>query len=247
MGFVFKLHYALLSGATGSAIIGLLGVCAVVSVLSGLILWWPLTGRWRQALTFKWRSTSERFNYEIHKTGGFYISLVLLAVLLSGISMNLPEQFVWLVERFSTVEQTRQLTTQVDQRKRPVSVDEAWSVAQNVYTEGYLYWFSVPVTETGVFVFTQHGPLGAGFHGRRKIIVDRYGAVLHRYDSLHGKAGSVFMQWMWPLHSGQFYGMLGRLSVCLSGVVWLLLFVTGYIRWQQKRRAARVKNVRKIG
>lgn len=238
IGFIFKLHYALLTGPTGAVVVGLLGVAFIISVLTGLILWWPLTGRWRQALTIKRNASGERLNYDLHKTFGFYACVTLLAVLLSGVSMNLPEQFTWLVQQMSPVAQTQHFTTRVDPGKRAISVDEAWAIAKPLYPEGYLYWFSVPVSDSGVFVFTQNGPLGAGFHGRRKIIVDRYGSVLYRFDSLQGSGGSVFMQWMWPLHSGQFYGMAGRLAVCLSGLACVLLFVTGFLRWRHKRRAA---------
>ncbi|MFZ2452500.1 MAG: PepSY-associated TM helix domain-containing protein [Methylovulum miyakonense] len=40
-----------------------------------------------------------------------------------------------------------------------------------------------------------------------------------------------------PLHSGKAFGWTGRILVFLSGLACPLLFVTGFIRWQQKRRA----------
>ena len=42
--FVFQLHYALLAGETGVIIVGIMGVILLFSVLTGLIVWWPLTG-----------------------------------------------------------------------------------------------------------------------------------------------------------------------------------------------------------
>ena len=113
IGFIFKLHYALLAGDTGMFIVGMLGVIFFISVLTGLILWWPLTGKWRQALTIKRRASIERFNHDLHKTVGFYSALVLLAVFLSGVSMNLPEQFTWLVERFSPITAGNDYQTQL--------------------------------------------------------------------------------------------------------------------------------------
>lgn len=238
MGFVFKLHYTLLAGNDGAVLVGILGVLAFISLLTGLIVWWPLTGKWRQALTVKRHAGSERLNYDLHKTFGFYSTVLLSAVFISGVSMNLPGPFKWLVERFSPVAAAGDYRTEPSTDSVAVTVDQAWKKAASLYPDGRLYWFSVPKNETGVYVFTVHGPLGAGFYGRRKVIVDRYGELLHVFDSLQGSGGSVFMQWMWPLHSGYFFGMPGRILVLLSGLACVLLFVTGVVRWLQKRRAA---------
>ncbi|MDZ4151263.1 PepSY-associated TM helix domain-containing protein [Methylicorpusculum sp.] len=56
----------------------------------------------------------------------------------------------------------------------------------------------------------------------------------------------MFTHWQWPLHSGQAFGMTGRLLVFSTGLACPVLFVTGVIRWLQKRRAAR-KKMHKIG
>lgn len=173
MGFILKLHYALLAGKTGMLIVGIFGVIFFISVLTGLILWWPLTGKWWQALTIKRRASVERFNYDLHKTAGFYSASVLLAVFLSGISMNLPEQFTSLVDRFSPVNVVSDYKTQPRYDQSAVTVDQAWQVVEKLYPNGYLYLFSVPNSDTGVYVFNIIGPLSGGFHGRWKVLVDR--------------------------------------------------------------------------
>ncbi|MGZ8227685.1 MAG: PepSY-associated TM helix domain-containing protein, partial [Methylococcaceae bacterium] len=103
VGFFFKLHYALFLGDIGSTLVGMLAVLVFVSVMTGLILWWPLTGKWRRVLTIKRRASSGRFNHDLHQSAGFYSLIVLLALLLSGMYFNLPDEFRWLVERFSTL------------------------------------------------------------------------------------------------------------------------------------------------
>jgi uncharacterized iron-regulated membrane protein len=60
-------------------------------------------------------------------------------------------------------------------------------------------------------------------------------------DPAHGSGGDVFIQWQWPLHSGQAFGWTGRILVFVFGLICPLLFATGVIRWLQKRRAKRLK------
>jgi uncharacterized iron-regulated membrane protein len=77
---------------------------------------------------------------------------------------------------------------------------------------------------------------------RRCLVMDRYsGKILDVDDPTIGTAGEVFTQWQWPLHSGRAFGMTGRVLVFLSGLACPVLFVTGVIRWQQKRRAKKSK------
>ena len=96
---VFELHYALLLGKTpGYVIVGIISALLIISVLTGLIVWWPLTGKWLQALIIKRKASTERLIFDLHKTFGFYSTPVLLPVIFSGIYMNLPEHVVPVLE-----------------------------------------------------------------------------------------------------------------------------------------------------
>ena len=48
--------------------------------------------------------------------------------------------------------------------------------------------------------------------------------------------------WLSKLHSGQAFGWTGRILVFITGLICPLLFVTGLIRWLQKRRAKSAKS-----
>ncbi|NOT12941.1 MAG: PepSY domain-containing protein [Methylococcaceae bacterium] len=239
MGFIFELHYDLLLGWDGGSwIVGVIGILAFISVLTGLIVWWPLTGKWRQALTIKRSASAERLNFDLHKTFGFYSALVLLAVLISGVYFNFGEQFRWLVDQFSVTTAVESLKSTLQPGLAPISLDAAMAHADIDYPEGQLYLISVPNDAEGVYVFTRHFDFGGIFRGRCQIVLDQYtGQILHVADPLTGKSGNVFLQWQWPLHSGQALRMGGRILVLLSGIACATLFVTGVIRWTQKRRA----------
>ncbi|MDD5035033.1 MAG: PepSY-associated TM helix domain-containing protein [Methylococcaceae bacterium] len=242
MGFMFKLHYALLLGYVGAALVGFLGVFMLVSVLTGLILWWPLTGKWRQALTFKPRASQERFNYDLHKTFGFYFLLVFVAVFVSGVSFNLPDQFRWLVERFSPVVKAQPLPSKPALGRPPLSANAALERVRQYFPDQRLYWFSVPTTAQGSYEFTLQQPAARIFTGRHQLALDQYsGEILGEFSPTSGSGGQMFMQWQWSLHSGHALGMPGRLLVLASGLACLLLYVTGLIRWLQKRQAAHKK------
>jgi uncharacterized iron-regulated membrane protein len=53
-------------------------------------------------------------------------------------------------------------------------------------------------------------------------------------------AGDTVLAWLHPLHSGEAFGLVGRIVVLLAGITPPLLFVTGVMRWRQKGRARNV-------
>lgn len=141
IGFVFELHYALLlPEEISSVVVGVSGALLIISVLTGLILWWPLTGRRQQALTIKRKASAERFNFDLHKLSGFYTALILAPVLFSGVYMVLPENVVPVLELFSPVTYRYWFRSTPNPGKSPLSMAEAVDRANRLYPKGRPNW-----------------------------------------------------------------------------------------------------------
>jgi uncharacterized iron-regulated membrane protein len=219
-----------------------MGALLIISTLTGLILWWPLTGKWLQAISIKRQASIERLNFDIHKTVGFYSTLVLLPVLFSGVYMVVPKYVVPVIELFSPVTYRYWFKSTPSKDATPLLMAQAVAIAEQHYPSGRLdtiYGIHDPsstytvckdnVQETGSFLH------------RRCIVMDQYtGNILDDDNPVTGTAGETFTHWQWPLHSGQAFGWTGRILVFLSGLACPVLFVTGIIRWQQKRHAKTV-------
>jgi uncharacterized iron-regulated membrane protein len=237
-GFLFALHYSVLMGDAGGVLVGILGVTFLVSVLSGVYLWWPARGKWRQALTFKRRARFERINFDVHKLSGIYPLVPLLVVLVTGIYFNLPAQCDWLMDKFSPVVRPAGINSSMRESVQPIGLDAAMSIAKERFPDSSPDLFSLPVNETGVYSIYQAAPIGSGLEARRTILLDQYdGATLYVNEPTTGSFGTAFLNWIWPMHSGHALGMTGRLLVCASGLACVALFATGVARWLHKRRA----------
>jgi uncharacterized iron-regulated membrane protein len=82
-----KIHGTLLLGDTGKATIEVAAGLAVVMVITGLYLFWPRQGvRWTRALAPEWRANGRRWWKSLHSSVGFWVSVVLLAFLLTGMA-----------------------------------------------------------------------------------------------------------------------------------------------------------------
>ena len=70
--------------------------------------------------------------------------------------------------------------------------------------------------------------------------IDQYsGRTLHVEARRDFSAGERFLEWLLPLHSGEAFGLSGHAMIFLTGLAPTLLYVTGFLRWRQRRSAAR--------
>jgi uncharacterized iron-regulated membrane protein len=61
--------------------------------------------------------------------------------------------------------------------------------------------------------------------------------VLRQSDATQNSSADTFKAWLHPLHNGEAFGLPGRVLACIAGILPTLLFVTGWLRWRQKKRA----------
>ena len=239
---VMDLHWTLLLGYDKAYIVGFAALFLLISVLVGLYLWWPRNGTWRHALTIKRGASVERLTFDIHKTAGLYLSAVLIVLLFSGIYIIFKPQVRALVTLFSTVrEEPQDLKSAPVPGQVPLGLDAAAAIADKVFPDGKLHSISFPKGPDGVYVVGKQAdnePNRAGTY--RNVTIDQYsGQVLHIQDRAKFTAGETFLEWQYPLHCGEAFGNIGRAFIMLMGFVPLTLYVTGFLRWRQKRRARR--------
>ena len=250
IGFIFVLHYDLLLPEDISpVVVGVSAALLIISVLTGLIVWWPLTGKWLQALTIKRKTGVTRFNYDLHKASGFYTTLVMLPVLFSGIYMVLPHNVVPVLELFSPA--TYRYFFRSSPKNQPsISMTEAVARANRLYPKGRPHWiYGIYGADENTATYTvcmDDVDRPGSWLQRVCVVMDRYtGEYLDIDDPAKGTAGEIFTHWQWPLHSGQAFGMTGRILVFLTGLACPVLFVTGVVRWLQKRRVKKARHEKK--
>ncbi len=246
MDVVFQLHFALFLGENGLIIVALGALLLLLSLISGVIVWWPLTGQWRQAFVLRWPSTPVRLNFDLHKTFSLYTCLVLGAVLLSGVWMNWNDPFVWVVRLLSPATRgPKQAPVSIPlEGRQPITPAQALAIATARYPEGVLNILVMPEDSTGIYLVGRREVPGLSlFWSERTVSIDQYsGAILDvREPATRRSAGETFADWQWPLHSGQAFGLPGRLMVCLSGLACPVIYVTGVRMWWRKRRARRMR------
>jgi uncharacterized iron-regulated membrane protein len=240
MTWIYDLHYTLLLDATGKIIMGIIGGLLLVGLCTGLYLWWPAPGKMRTALTFKQAASQPRFIFDLHKVNGVYSFIVLLLLILSGVLLELPNFFNPGIERLSPLYQPKNTVSLPQPGRAKILADQAVAIALQAFPHATLRWLESPRDATGSYrvMVYQPGEPSKRFPKTTLWINQYSGAILSVRNPAKHSAGDNFLSWLHPLHSGEIAGMPGRWLVLASGFVPLMLYVTGFIRWRQKRRAA---------
>jgi len=236
--FVFELHFSLL--VFGMRLVGYIAVAMLVSLLLGIVLWWPRSGRWKQALRVKRGAPPQRFVYDLHKTIGLCSAIVLGALIISGLYFNLSETFNWVVRQFSpaTVNLSELQSVPITSRE-PLTLGKAMAIADADTPSGRFSWMVAASAPRDLHIVCKGDlPEINRFVDQRCFDTDQWsGRILHVGDTASGTAGDAFLAWQLPLHSGQAFGWPGRILVFLGGLACPAIFATGLLRWLQKRRA----------
>jgi uncharacterized iron-regulated membrane protein len=246
ISWLYRLHYTLLAGDTGKYIVGACGLLLLFFCLSGLYFWWPRRNQWRRALTIKRGSGAFRLNYDLHKTVGFYLLPILIAVAFSGVALVFQGPVQSLVGTVLPLQERPSPQSALQAGAPALNVDEAIALGRAVFPNADLKRVFLPRGPNGSYrlALNQPGePWSA--HAATTVWVDQYnGEILAVWDALKLASGSTLLTWQFPLHNGDAFGLPGRWLVFVSGWSPACLFGTGLYLWWRKqslRRLARRK------
>jgi uncharacterized iron-regulated membrane protein len=235
MSWLYELHMHLLAGETGRQVVGWSGVVMLVLLLTGVIAWWP-KGSWAKALAFKRNAAPIRRLHDLHKLVGVWSAGVLIVLVATGALLSLPDVKASLLAP-DPVPGPRSAGGTGAQ----IPIVQALSAAQRALPGAQLAFIDVPGSEAEPFRVRVQVP---GDPHRRFpgsfVFVDQYsGRVLAVHDVRRGNAGTSVSRWIRPLHDGSIGGTPVRVLAVLIGFTPAILFVTGLLHWQRRRRAAR--------
>ncbi len=241
--WIYDLHYTLLAESAGRMVIAVLGIVFFVLVALGVALWWPSPRRWRAALSIKRGAAGARRVYDLHTVISVWALPVTLTLIVSGVMLEQPGWFKPAIRSLSPLTPNFSAADPHYVLVEPPAIngDTALAAARNRFPNARLRWVETPGDGHPAWriQLMQAGEPGARFPRTQVWVDSRSGAVMSIRDPSLNAAGDVLLDWLHPLHSGEAFGLPGRLLVFIGGLVPALAFTTGVLRWQRKRKARR--------
>ena len=228
-------------------------LCLLIMAVTGLYLRWPRrkASEWRTWLKIHWKLKGYAFNYNLHAVVGTVVFVGYLLSAHSGLMMSEMGWYKNAVNALANVDPRRreddraaatnntpyQLTMlwSAFQREVPDYAVATFQLAGSTAQELKInYLLSEPVTKKG------------GRHTSTLVLNAESGAVIS-HDRFNDKtAMQKVVERNFDLHSGGYFGVLGRVFMLLTSLMMPVLLVTGWSQYvarrkQKKQRAAALK------
>lgn len=246
MRTLYEFHRNVLLGNWGSNIVGVAGLLLLVSVVTGVVVAWPRRrAAWARLLWVNPRTSATRILFDLHRSGGVLMAVVLLLSTLTGATLVYLNYVRDLVSVFSRVESFPTLPWRTTPSGEPVTFEAMVQQVRRAHPTRTISEVHIPPRgNTGyLFYLTERsdvhrlGDTIAWVHPiTAEILVERSGRTR--------SAGESFMHWLFPLHTGSAFGAAGLLIMCIAGVMPLLLVGTGLWVWLKKRPGERIARER---
>jgi uncharacterized iron-regulated membrane protein len=247
VSIVYEFHQSLLLETVGETILGIFALFLLLSVTTGLYLWWPRPGRIREAFTIKSGGSRLRRLYDLHKLSGISGALILFVLAFTGLYLEFPAYVSPLVGSISLIPEEPVLRSNTGSESRPISIDQAVTIARSIFPSGELKWIGLPQQRDDVYQIGLRQPDEVRRSSGESIVwLDQYsGEVLHTRDWHRLAGGETFLAWLFPLHNGEAFGLIGRWIVFVTGFIPSVLYATALRMWWLKQRTKKVAQERR--
>jgi uncharacterized iron-regulated membrane protein len=218
------LHGSLMVPGSGRTIVGWVGVFMFVSCLTGLWLWWPLSGSLRSGFRWKRRNTT---NANLHYAGGVWVLIPLAMLSLTGAWISFPKLFAVFDGKSVAAPAARATALRAQPLDSTGTSLESALAAAGRYRTGDLVSIGWPTDQKAEW----------------KIAFEREGGpATVRVEDSTGKASpapppqaEALARTMRRWHDGTGMGPIWQIVIFLGGIIPAILSVTGLIIWWRAR------------
>lgn len=237
--FVRMLHQTLcFNSKIGDPIVGTATIIFIISLFTGLVLWWPKNkSAAKQRFWFRWKDSTKwkRKNYDLHNILGFYAMIFALIIALTGLvwAFECYDKGVqWLFNGCQTIEKENKVIESDNlyyTHKRPV--DKIYSTIKQLQPDAKSYFLFIPKANDSLAIvgtFTKH----ESRFDDVAIQFDQYTAKVLKTTTYNDKNnGEKFRFINYDLHVGSILGFPGKILAFIASLICASLPITGFYIW----------------
>lgn len=236
LDLLFTLHEQLRWGRLGFTINGALAGSLLLMALSGVYLWWPRIGGWKQVVTVRRRFGLRVLLYDLHRAVGtfsfvmffFIAGSAVLTVFMPGVvqRLNLP---------FESLTSVR-LAEKPSGEKLPLH--QLVDIARERFPQKRPNYVYPSFGDANVTVVTFHEPATEDPRDQSRVWINSFtGEVMLVRAALDAPPLRKFHVSMLSIHNGVAMGTPGRILVLIAGLSMPVLFITGVWHYVRRRNS----------
>nr|WP_233475127.1 sulfite reductase flavoprotein subunit alpha [Pseudomonas carnis] len=251
-GFILQLHRFLAIGDTGRNITGACTLILLFFCLSGLYLRWPRQVKsWRVWLTLDWRKKGRSFNWDLHSVFGTWCLLFYLLAALTGLYWSYDWYNRGVTKLLSDAPQNERMRKRGPAPAGPAPVANYDAIWSSIYSNAGpdLSAYNIRMPAVAGQPATVYYLLTSSPHDRalNQINLDPATGEVKSHERYASKSlKAQLLTSVYALHTGSYFGLVGRIVLTVSSLLMPLFFITGWLLYLDRRRKKRqVRDARK--
>ncbi|MBL8642359.1 MAG: PepSY domain-containing protein, partial [Rhodospirillaceae bacterium] len=237
----FEIHFDLVSGDPGERVVGLVGLFIFSMAVMGLLIWWPGWRGVKRSFAVKFSSGSIRATRDLHRVYGTVIAAVILLGAGTGIGLAWKPWFQAGLDKV-TVMADWPPKASPGTCEQTLSADDVAAAAQTYEDGARLKSVRFTARKTGPVTVHLHSKTLSRPRAADRVLVDACtGVVLGAKDADLVPWGDQVLDWLLPIHTGEWLGLPGRILMLVMALSLIGLGVTGYVIWSARNAKSRTK------
>lgn len=235
--FLVGFHHDLL-GAWGSWIVSISGLLLCSNLVLGLIAAWPRRGTWRAALVPARRGPAAARLYSWHRAVGLWAVVPALVIAATGTMLKFEDGVGTALGAESVAMAAN------PQTGAPVGFAAAAGAALGAIPGSSLTQVAWPEDGDATYRIRLLAPgeIRRAYGGSIVLVDANDGAVRGVFPIAEAEPARAFMSALFPIHTGEAGGLVGRLLSVAIGLWLVTMIVAGTLLWFKRRKPAARKN-----
>jgi uncharacterized iron-regulated membrane protein len=233
--WLLDLHTQLQFDQVGWNVVGYCGLLLLLSICTGLYLWWPGVKKNCSALQVRVRAGLMRLLFDLHRMIGLLFAPALILLAFTGFNLSFPSvlENVFGATGMAHGATGRAISSTAIPNDQPTLLEAAEFIARGPFPAAELRRVTTPDGNSGVYRVNlrQKGEVNQR-HPYTTVWVDRWsGHIKEVRNPAKFSKGNTLITWIWPLHTGEALGAFGRFCWFLAGQSLFFMYVSGILRW----------------
>lgn len=230
-------------GKVGSYIVAACSMILLFSVISGLVLWWPRRSQFDSSkFTLRKGNRWKQTAWNLHAVIGFYFSILLIVITLTGVTITFHEQFSGIVHWLTKEKKMDHPDPVVaDPSKGFLPIEDIVAIGSKALEEKYgiapkPQSIFLPTTENVVVEIGLQGKSDFADADHHHVFINAQSGEVVGFEVAANRTGAEnFVSWMAAIHYGTWGAIFGKYGDIPTRILWLLaalvpifLMVSGY-------------------
>jgi uncharacterized iron-regulated membrane protein len=241
---VLSLHRYLLMGNTGKVITGISCSICLFLVISGLIIWWPANkSAIKQRFRIKWNASGKRLTWDLHAVSGFYVSIFLLLITLTGFvwSYDWAEQLIYKLAD-GKIEKAAAKVKNMDKQKTANAgiYQSVFQQIDSVYHYAGIIAFTIPAKPTMAITAQKEMDKSAVRHVDAAYFDSHTGKLIKKLPYEELSNGTRIRRMILPIHTGSLLGWPTKLLYLIVSLFTASFPITGLLIWLGRKKKSKI-------